>query len=467
MTGPALPAWAGPAVLERAAAAPEWLLKLARFGLDRFRPAADPAVAASLTHLAEGRPKQAFLALAPLVEGDSGPDALAQVQALVPICLARLNLAGHAAAFAGLLAQNPGDAEAWADAAAARVLAGDLAGAAAHFAAAAARAPDLFFAKAGLAVIATLGQAWPPALALARDALALADRGRDGDGELAQILDYCLAAASFQRGGLPAPEGPFVAPDGAAPPNPGSGATPYAGTHSLIAFLACDPPFLRRYGMITVASLAATQGPGLAVHLHLYNADAEALALIDTLRARLPAITFYLTGERRDFPSLQAFKVYASSARFCRAAEAFSDCRAPMVILDADAMVRHDLAPLVPAAADVALCHSPRSPPWSRYPAGFVLLRPTAGARRFIDGVAAVVAANLDSPRPTWTLDQFALLFVADAGEGFTVERLPWHLVYDTTFSDDTLVWQASEWRREESNRYAVEARRLAAELGL
>jgi hypothetical protein len=287
----------------------------------------------------------------------------------------------------------------------------------------------------------------------------------DGLGPLAHL---CRMAAAFGLRGLKAGMGPDLRPavlddpeSAAPPPNAGSGRPERGLSGDLVLFLACDPGYLDRYGLAALASFAqAHRGQRVGAHLHLYDSDEAARGLARRAAETL-GLPLALTAEATPAETDPARRgTYYACARFCRLAEAAASHAAPILALDADAIVRRDLFPLLGRVPHVGLACSPLTVPWNRHPAGFLLLNRSGRAARFLADAALLIGDSLGRGRRLWFLDQWALLLAATRHPR-SLRRLPWRCVYDTEFGRDSRVWQANDRRKSGSRIYLAEADRL------
>ncbi|MBN2752366.1 MAG: hypothetical protein JXQ84_06625 [Rhodospirillaceae bacterium] len=285
---------------------------------------------------------------------------------------------------------------------------------------------------------------------------------------LGPITHLCQMAAAWGQNGLSADLGPDIRPGllfspeaTVAAPNAGCGTPERSVTGDLIAFLACDPIYLDRYGLSALASFAeAHHGLPLGAHLHLYDPTPQSRAQAENAAKALGLDLVLTTEITPPEPDISKRGVYYACARFCRLAEAFPTYGAPIMALDADALVRRNITPLFSHISTVALTCSPLTVPWNRHPAGFLLLRPKQAAADFLNTVARLIGDSLGRGRRLWFLDQWALLLAAQHHRAAGLRHLPWRWTYDTTFGPHAWVWQANDDRKS-SPPYSTEATRL------
>lgn len=164
-------------------------------------------------------------------------------------------------------------------------------------------------------------------------------------------------------------------------------------------FIACDPLYLRQYGLPLLRSMAA-QASGSPVHIHLMGED----------RPNLSGLDLQLTMTREDpGPILRRgvdAKMYYHAARLVRFTDALRHGGGPLVMSDADALVTADPRPILSLPGDLALrVRAGRIEPWHHFSA--CLIRGSAAALPYFETVADIIRRFLNNP--FWGLDQYAL----------------------------------------------------------
>ncbi|MGE4527596.1 MAG: hypothetical protein AB7D00_04435 [Rhodospirillaceae bacterium] len=349
------------------------------------------------------------------------------------------------------------DARAWRNRGVAALWAHRWDAAAAAFSAGSGDGADGRWCRESLGLMLVLARRWAEAEALL---------GPPGEAEaegLGPVAHLCRMAASWGLGREDL--GPDLDPavllsPGAAAPNAGSGLPGRRVGGDLILFLACDPGYFDRHGLAALASFAhAHRGLRLGAHLHLYDPTPQVRAQAEQAAAVL-GVDLVLTGEAAPAEADPARRgAYCACARFCRLSEALPAYDAPVLALDADALVRHALTPLLARVPHAALALSPLSVPWNRHPAGFLLVRPGAAGAAFLSDAARLIGDSLGRGRRLWFLDQWALLLAAER-HAARLRLLPWRCVYDTGFGPRSWVWQANDARKADP-LYRAEAERL------
>ena len=232
---------------------------------------------------------------------------------------------------------------------------------------------------------------------------------------------------------------------------PGTGGRP-------AAFIGCDTAYAVEHAVPLLTSLDCNS-PGMAAHLHLVNPGAGLETALAALAADLADTTLTLTWERADLSSLDAESraTYYSAIRFVRAAEVMRAAARPILVLDADSLVRKPIE--IPQTCEAGLFLRPDHPPHMRIAAGAVLFTPAGAA--FAETAAAMIAKALDGGRGLrWYLDQAALAAAYERTKPklhrFDETFLDWE------FRQGTVLWTGKGPRKHESPAYVAERRRRA-----
>lgn len=168
-------------------------------------------------------------------------------------------------------------------------------------------------------------------------------------------------------------------------------------------FVACDAHYFRLFGVPLLRSFAA-KGPGVPVHVHLMSGGPAALEPAPSLDLALTA-TFE---DPEAFIAARGMKapMYYHAVRLVRFAEALRRTDGPLCLMDADALANRDPRPLLDLPADLALrARAGRIEAVHHFSACLIAAR--AGARGYMDKVAAIVRATLANC--WWGADQYAL----------------------------------------------------------
>jgi len=119
---------------------------------------------------------------------------------------------------------------------------------------------------------------------------------------------------------------------------------------------------------------------------------------------------------------LNARRTYYSCARFLQLPGLLREYRAPIVLLDVDAVVEHPLDALAALVRDrdVALVRrEPPDSPWLDIVANHVVVAPNESAMRFAERVRRFIALHCTRAELKWHLDQIALYCVLEMTEAY------------------------------------------------
>ena len=231
-----------------------------------------------------------------------------------------------------------------------------------------------------------------------------------------------------------------------------------------VVFVGCDTGYAVNHAIPLLYSLDANGGGGVDAHIHVVNpapglGDALAAVACDLWQTELTRTSETIDLSRYDHKS-QA--TYFACIRFMRAAQVMNASRRPLLVLDADSLVRKRLA--MPAGCAVGLFLRPDHPKHMRVAAGAVLLTPEGVP--FANAVAAAIGrATVDwldgKGELSWYLDQVVL---GDIFEklGPSVHR------FDTSFMDwefgpEAVIWTGKGARKYRSEAYREELARYTS----
>lgn len=224
--------------------------------------------------------------------------------------------------------------------------------------------------------------------------------------------------------------------------------TPLAPAPGGVLYLSCNYTYFRAFALPMVCSLRE-QSPDIPVHLHIMDADdAQAAFAVDFCRA-LGLERFAVSVER---PGLEkasgvAARCYYHAVRFIRFYQHLKAYGCPLWLMDVDAVVHRDLAPLFDRVTDndVAMRIRPgRLEPWNQFNACVVGASTTARSLEYFRLLAAYVAEFHQRGALAWGIDQLAMYGVyadmADRGEAPTLSLLGEREV-DYEYRDDGFIW--------------------------
>jgi tetratricopeptide (TPR) repeat protein len=306
------------------------------------------------------------------------------------------------------------------------------------------------YGHAVLALVYTLDRAWPQALAAAQAARSL------GADTLPGEMDLCVVSAQLGMGKPPHELDPLFDWRPLHGPNddsylerlPAIQGLPIAPlpADALVHFVACDTAYLEQHAVALAHSIRAQCGDG-AIHLHLFEPTAQTWASLDKLRLDLSPLPLSVTWETVAFDDYSGKSLYCACARFVRLYQMVRATGNRVVMLDADSLVRGDLASALAGAGDIGLVRAEHEPPWHYYLGGFCAFRRSPVSLAFLRELGALLAFNLPGGRARRYLDQLALYICARRAEseGVCIEHLPIGKFCDTLFTEDALVWSVTQ----------------------
>jgi hypothetical protein len=221
-----------------------------------------------------------------------------------------------------------------------------------------------------------------------------------------------------------------------------------------VVLACCDDVYFYRFAR-QLAFSAVDRSPATRIHLHIYEPGPICIADAEALGKRLhPHLTVSHDGPERN-PCGEGPAPYFTGGRFAVAAEILAASPAPLMVIDADGIVRADLAPefsKIPDC-DVGLILRPRrKKPWRRVLACATLFQPTAAGRRLADDLSAAIHLSLQC-KPHYHVDQTAMAFLLDAWRqsGLPLRIAELGMTWgDHDFADSSAIWSAKGARKRE-----------------
>lgn len=242
------------------------------------------------------------------------------------------------------------------------------------------------------------------------------------------------------------------------------GNTPNVSPEDVVIFCVADNSYFWDHALILLGSLGR-HSPGAKCHVHVINPDPAVAQAVEMIGSSLPDLTLSYSYEHADLEGCSAayVRTYYASVRFVRLAELVAKSPASYVCLDADCIVRGDVAAAVSSLdiEDVAIRMRFDERPHMTVAAGALILRPTAAAAKFINRVSSLIAPTLEAREAVWFLDQVVLSHVqrehGDADVSFRQLDMT-HI--DWFFRESSLVWTGKGPRKSEDRRYTDEVSR-------
>jgi hypothetical protein len=229
-----------------------------------------------------------------------------------------------------------------------------------------------------------------------------------------------------------------------------------------IYFIYADHAYVIEHAIPLILSLKESAGDA-AVHLHVANPGNGLRRILDRLKLALGGMPLRVSGESVVVEQYAAPAIYHSCMRFVRMYQLLRMNEAPVIMLDADVLVRKNPVTLVhPGPIDVVVSRSPHDPFWSTYYGGYVEVHPTGPGRAYLAQVAAFILDNIRKGVARWFLDQTALATCADKfSKSATVGTLPPSASGVGQFTGHETFWTAVNQDKYADNEHTREKRRL------
>ena len=219
-------------------------------------------------------------------------------------------------------------------------------------------------------------------------------------------------------------------------------------------FTVCDEVYYHRYAEHLVRSVMQ-HSPGLHFHLHLCDPAEETLAAIEADRAAydLPLTVSWECLDEASCPIAVNRQRYLILSRFIRAWQLVAASRAPVLMLDADCLVRGSLVPTFRdlGGADIGLFLRERnSLSWRRTLGAVAFFNATALGMRFLRDLGLILCHYVERGAPVAT-DQLVLYLLwrwySRHHPSFSCARIA-RTLSDSEFEAASLVWHAKGRRK-------------------
>ncbi len=189
--------------------------------------------------------------------------------------------------------------------------------------------------------------------------------------------------------------------------------TPPAPDAKGTLYLSCNYSYFRAFALPMVVSLR-DRSPHIPVHLHIMDATPQETKFAHAFMQQLSPMKFALSVER---PGLQngsqmVARSYYHAVRFIRFYQHLRVYRAPLWLMDVDAVVNRDLTDLFGEldGHDAAMRIRPaRLEPWNQFNACVVGASTTPASMTYFKLVAAYLAHYFQQNNLQWGIDQLAM----------------------------------------------------------
>ncbi|MGZ5150496.1 MAG: hypothetical protein ACXWC5_10750, partial [Burkholderiales bacterium] len=152
---------------------------------------------------------------------------------------------------------------------------------------------------------------------------------------------------------------------------------------SLVYLICCDTDYLMTHAIALACSIRAHDSTA-AIHLHVFNPQVGVWDVIQRLDKALSPLPVTVSWEYLDFERYGGKAVYCASARFSRLYQIVQQVDNRVVMVDADSLVRGELATALPQQIQIGVVRAAGEPIWHQYLAGFTAFRRSAASIRFL-----------------------------------------------------------------------------------
>ncbi len=215
-----------------------------------------------------------------------------------------------------------------------------------------------------------------------------------------------------------------------------------------IIYLSCNYQYYVDFARIMLLSIDS-ETPNTQVHLHIMDGSDEEWATVKSFCAALTKTKIAISAERpgMDQRDNMEARCYYHAIRFIRLYHHLRKYDKTLWLMDVDALVRRDPAPMFAAMGntDAAFRVRPgRWDPWNQFNASVMAIAPTPAGIEYLRLIAAYVAHFYAHNRLRWGIDQLAMYavyeYLKELGKAPQVELLDDRAV-DYECFDDSFVW--------------------------
>ena len=232
-----------------------------------------------------------------------------------------------------------------------------------------------------------------------------------------------------------------------------------ANNHKTTVLVGCDKAYFTAHGLPLLLSLFDTNRNELNVHFHIYNCDAGLAQQIASLHEAMPELAISLSSET--FNPGAADRAHFASRRLVFLSHALEKLTSPVLLLDADSLVRKSWAEVKGQldAKDLLLTWDDRAPFWESILAACLYCEGGELSTKYLAAVARFIDLNLQNNNAEWFLDQVALAVVENelsALDKMAIGRVQVDTLVDAEHGEDAFSWvlSRSDAESEEYRRY-------------
>lgn len=234
-----------------------------------------------------------------------------------------------------------------------------------------------------------------------------------------------------------------------------------------VYFVYADHNYVIEHAIPLLLSLGEL-GTHAAVHLHVANPGPGLGVILSRLREAMGTVPLHVSTETVPVEQYAAPSIYHSCIRFVRMYQLCMASDSPVIMLDADTLVRRNPVPLVAGPpTDVVVSRSMHDPLWSMCFGWYLQIQPTPRARAYLAQVAAFILDNLRKGTARWFLDQTALsVCFGRSSQKVQFSELPLDAASTRDYSGTEYFWTAVNEDKHGDNAHTREKHRLRATYG-
>lgn len=234
---------------------------------------------------------------------------------------------------------------------------------------------------------------------------------------------------------------------------------PAKANENTTILVCCDPGYYEKHAIHLMRSIYHTNKGELNLHFHIYNINNDILTDIKKYANRFPELNISCTSEvvAQDENKKTAY----ASKRFIFAEHALKLLSTPVLIVDADSLIRKPWKEISNWVEDNdLLVNKPEvSPFWESIIGGFVWLGGKEQSTSYIKKVSLFLRSNFAQGNYPWFIDQVALSAVMHEMEKKQpVRSIPTEWVFDIRHNEQSFAWSVTTIKKGNKKYEAYQA---------
>jgi tetratricopeptide (TPR) repeat protein len=214
-----------------------------------------------------------------------------------------------------------------------------------------------------------------------------------------------------------------------------------ASKYEFTAFIAADPRYLEKYGLLYVQSMQKKHQDRVHFHIHIIHDEGTALPkeTFELLKEHVSSISFSHRAISIPFENTNLMKSIYASERFLVLPYLLEKIQMPIVMTDIDIECLCDLRHFIHSNTQMDFCviapskDAPEA--WEHFNANCLLINPTVESVNAFKRISSNIIFQLNHHPLPWFVDQIALFREVQLAGKCRIEQLPIQL-YDPDYKD-------------------------------